>query len=86
MLAGSQTTSALLEGLLEPSQEEAWREFDARFRPVILGFGRKLGLREPDAADAAQETLMRFLVDYRAGKYARHMQDRPMGKNDSEWR
>ncbi len=46
-------------------------EFDRRYRPIIIGLARKLGLRDEDAADVAQETLARFLKAYRAGEYDR---------------
>ncbi|MHC4970510.1 MAG: RNA polymerase sigma factor [Planctomycetota bacterium] len=67
----TRTTTALLEGLLDPADEETWRAFDARFRPILLAFGRRLGLPPEDAADAAQETLARFVTAYRGGKYDR---------------
>ncbi len=66
------TTTALLEGLADPADEETWRAFDARFRPILNGFARRLGLAPEDAADAAQETLTRFVRAYRAGKYDRN--------------
>jgi RNA polymerase sigma-70 factor (ECF subfamily) len=66
------TTTALLEGLADPADEETWRAFDARFRPMLNGFARRLGLAPEDAADAAQETLTRFVRAYRAGKYDRN--------------
>jgi RNA polymerase sigma-70 factor (ECF subfamily) len=62
---------ALLEGLFASDNEEVWREFDARYRPIIVGFARTLGLSTEDAADVAQETLLRFIRDYGAGKYDR---------------
>ena len=65
------TTSALLDGLLEPGNEAIWREFDGRYRPIIFAFTRKLGLDESDAADVAQEAMLRFVQEYRAGKYDR---------------
>src|SRR5207253_803693 len=46
-------------------------EFDARYRPIILGFARRLGLSEDDAADVTQDSLLRFLSEYRLGKYDR---------------
>ena len=67
----TQTTTALLEGLLDPADEETWRAFDARYRPILIAFGRRLGLPPEDAADAAQETLTRFVKSYRGGKYDR---------------
>lgn len=65
------TTTALLDGLLDPAQEQAWREFDARFRPILRAFAAKLGLSHADAEDVTQETLVRFIKHYRAGKYDR---------------
>lgn len=65
------TTTALLEGLLDPADEEIWRAFDDRYRPVLIAFARRLGLSPEDAADAAQETLTRFVKSYRGGKYDR---------------
>lgn len=67
----TRTTTALLEGLATPGDEEAWAELDARYRPVLVGLARRVGLSGEDAADAAQETLLRFLRAYRAGTYRR---------------
>ena len=67
----TRTTTALLEGLTDPADQETWRAFDARFRPILVGFGRRLGLTPEDAADAAQETLASFVRAYRGGKYQR---------------
>ena len=65
------TTTALLDGLIDSANDQAWREFDARYRPIIVSFARALDLKVEDAADVAQETLVRFLKEYRAGKYDR---------------
>lgn len=67
----TRTTTALLDELARPGNEAVWREFDARFRPVLVGFGRRLGLGAEDAADAAQDALARFVKAYRAGQYER---------------
>ncbi|MBL1218167.1 MAG: sigma-70 family RNA polymerase sigma factor [Planctomycetes bacterium] len=77
MLQASRTTTALLEGLLAGgdaavvAEEGAWEEFDRRYRPILVAFGRRLGLGESDAADVAQEAIVRFLTSYRSGKYDR---------------
>ncbi len=71
MLTRSKTTTALLEGLLESHNDELWAEFDLRYRPVLLGLARRFGLRLADAEDVAQEALIRFMKNYRAGKYDR---------------
>lgn len=65
------TTTALLEGLLDPEQEQAWHDFDGRFRPILRAFCAKLGLSHADAEDVTQESLVRFIKHYRAGKYDR---------------
>jgi RNA polymerase sigma factor (sigma-70 family) len=66
-----ETTTALLDDLRDPGNGEVWGLFDARYRPVLIAFGRRFGLTRDDAADAAQETLLRFVQSYRAGKYER---------------
>ncbi len=65
------TTTLLLEALHDPGNEPVWRAFDARYRPILTGLARRLGLQDEDAADVAQETLAQFVHDYRAGKYDR---------------
>ena len=65
------TTTMLLDGLLDPSQQSIWREFDDRYRPIILGVAVRAGLSEQDADDIAQQTLSEFSRDFRAGKYDR---------------
>lgn len=65
------TSTALLENLHDAKNQAIWREFDGRFRPLLVSFGRRLGLEAEDAADLAQETLLHFVRDYRAGKYDR---------------
>jgi len=67
----TRTTTALLEGLLDPADHETWLAFDGRYRPVLIAFARRLGLSPEDAADAAQETLARFVKSFRGGKYDR---------------
>jgi len=65
------TTTVLLEGLHDSANEAAWTHFDQRYRPIVVAFARRLGLNDTDAADVAQETLTRFVEEYRAGKYDR---------------
>lgn len=65
------TTTALLAGLHDAHNGVAWSSFDRLYRPILLGFLRRSGLTENDAADIAQETLLCFVRDYRAGKYRR---------------
>jgi RNA polymerase sigma-70 factor (ECF subfamily) len=69
--ASTWTTTTLLSSLREPGNQIVWSEFDARYRPIILGIARRIGLCEADAADVAQETLTRFTTQFRADKYDR---------------
>ncbi len=65
------TTTALLDSLLEPGNHAVWEEFDRRYRPILLGFARRLGLSREDAEDAAQETVLRVVKHYPSGGYDR---------------
>lgn len=65
------TTTALLQGLFDPHNEAVWQEFHARYQPIIIAVARRVGLTAEDAADVAQETLIKFFQEYRAGKYDR---------------
>lgn len=67
----TRTTTQLLERLHDAGDDAAWAEIDRRYRPLLENFSRRLGLSDSDAVDAAQETLARFVVEYRAGKYRR---------------
>lgn len=67
----SRTTTDLLEALHDAEDGAAWTHFDARYRPILIGFARRLGCGDADAADVAQETLVRFVAEYRAGRYTR---------------
>lgn len=65
------TTTALLAGLFDPKNAAAWETFDRRYRPILVGFARNSGLKELDAAEVAQETIVRFVEEYRSGRYER---------------
>lgn len=65
------TSTVLLQSLLDPANHAVWEEFDKRYRPILVGFARHLGLASEDANDVAQQTLLEFLAQYRAGRYER---------------
>ena len=67
----SQTSSVLLHGLFDLTDAAAWEEFDRRYRPIVVGFARRAGLSDTDAADVAQETMAQFVRAYVAGEYDR---------------
>jgi RNA polymerase sigma-70 factor (ECF subfamily) len=69
----TRTSTILLQGLKDRTDDQAWREFDARYRPILLAVGRRLGLGPADTEDAAQETLLAFLAEYQSGRYQREM-------------
>jgi RNA polymerase sigma-70 factor (ECF subfamily) len=61
----------LLMGLRNRNDDRIWTEFCARYQPLLVAFGQRLGLVLQDAQDAAQETLLAFVNAYREGKYDR---------------
>ena len=67
----TRTTTRLLMGLHDLRDEAVWEEFDRRYRPIVLGVARRVGLPDQDAADVAQDTIIRFVKAYREGKYDR---------------
>jgi DNA-directed RNA polymerase specialized sigma24 family protein len=68
---GRATTTQLLEALLAPGDEETWRLFDARYRPIISSFARRLDLDADEAAEGAPQTLVDFVRAHRAGNCQR---------------
>jgi RNA polymerase sigma-70 factor (ECF subfamily) len=67
----TRTTTKLLDALRDHGNEPAWAQIDSRYRPVIAGLARRLGLGESDADDVAQQSLTEFVVAYRQGRYDR---------------
>jgi len=65
------TRTSLLDGLLDPRNDRIWTEFFDRYGPIVYGFARKLRLREHEADDAVQETMVTFVTKYRQGQYDR---------------
>jgi len=65
------TSTKLLVGLRDCSNQQTWNEFCSRYRPVVINFARQLGLSEEDAQDVAQETLLAFMEGYSRGHYER---------------
>jgi RNA polymerase sigma factor (sigma-70 family) len=65
------TTTALLNGLFDPRNAAAWEAFDRRYRPILVGFVRNCGVKPSEADEIAQETIVRFVEEYREGKYDR---------------
>lgn len=64
------TTSITLVGRLrDPADAEAWREFDLRYRDLIVRFLRGRGLQLADAEDSAQAVLAKLVSGLRSFEY-----------------
>jgi RNA polymerase sigma-70 factor (ECF subfamily) len=65
------TTTKLLDALRDHTDEPAWAHIDSRYRPVVTGLARRLGLSESDADEVAQQTLSEFVRAFREDRYDR---------------
>lgn len=65
------TNTFLLDGLRDKDNAQIWNAFFERYQPLLVAFSKRLGLKDADAQDAAQETLMSFVSAYREGNYDR---------------
>jgi RNA polymerase sigma-70 factor (ECF subfamily) len=63
------TTATVLQKLHDFGNRQAWDSFAERFRRPIVSFARGMGLKQADAEDVAQETLLAFAEAYRRGQY-----------------
>lgn len=61
----SRTPTALLQGLFETGNDDAWRGLCARCQPVMRAVAMRMGLRDADADDVVQTALLSFLEAYR---------------------
>jgi len=65
------TNTALLDALKSSGSKGAWQRFVDRYHPLLVRYGRRMGLSHEDALDAAQQTLMEFCESYQQDKYER---------------
>jgi len=65
------TTTLLLNSLKDERNDAAWGDFDSRYRRLIEDFARSAGLRDEEAMEVAQQTLVDFVKAYRQGRYSR---------------
>lgn len=70
-ILATRTTTKLLDALNDHGNEPVWAHIDQRYRSVIAGLARRLGLTDADADDVAQQTLAEFVRCYRDGRYDR---------------
>lgn len=57
MLLGPETRASLIASLNDPASEEAWGEFAAVYRPLVIRVARAKGLQHADADDLAQNVF-----------------------------
>lgn len=71
MTASSQepTSPSLLIRIRDAEDHAAWREFDTRYRELILSYCRRRGLQDSDAADVLQMVMLSLLRRLRAFRY-----------------
>lgn len=65
------TSTSLLDGLQDPSNQTAWQSYVERYRPTIVRFAERAGAPAADAEDVAQTVLLEFVSALRRGAYAR---------------
>lgn len=67
----SRTTTALLNGLRDPSDESAWRELTERCCPIMRAVAARLGVPSAELDDVVQTSLAVFVESWRRGQYDR---------------
>jgi RNA polymerase sigma-70 factor (ECF subfamily) len=70
-MAAESTRSTLLLRVRDTEDEGAWREFDDRYRELILRYGRARGLQEADAEDVRQTVMVGLSRSLRRFEYRR---------------
>jgi RNA polymerase sigma-70 factor (ECF subfamily) len=70
------TRVSLLSRVRDPGDHAAWREFETRYRGLILRFCRRRGLQQADAEDVLQivmtnlvKSLPKFVYDSKRGRF-----------------
>ena len=67
---GSETTQpSLLSRVRDPADDTAWREFDAKYRELILRYCRARGLQTTDAEDVRQIAMANLAKSLRSFEY-----------------
>jgi RNA polymerase sigma-70 factor (ECF subfamily) len=65
------TRASLLARLRDPADDASWRTFVDLYGPIIVGYCRRLGLQDADAADVAQDVLTGVVRSIRTFEYDR---------------
>ena len=58
MVLPPETRASLLLRMRDPSDEQAWREFQEIYQPLVYRLARKRGLQDADARELAQEVMI----------------------------
>ena len=67
---GAETTQpSLLSRVRNPSDDAAWREFDTKYRELILRYSRARGLQPADAEDVRQIAMLNLSKSLRTFEY-----------------
>jgi RNA polymerase sigma factor (sigma-70 family) len=70
----SQTTidsDTLVARLRSQDDEDAWRQVDRRYGPLLVAFGARMGLDPEQGRDARQDAMMAFVETIRGGRFDR---------------
>ena len=68
-MSSDSTRPSLLSRLRDGKDDVAWREFEARYRDLILRFCRRRGLQAADAEDVCQLVLLALARSMRLFRY-----------------
>lgn len=79
-MSGDSTHPSLLSRVRDPGDGAAWREFEAHYGPLMLGYCRRFGLQLTDAEDVCQvvmtdlsRALPKFKFDPQRGKFRTYL-------------
>ncbi len=62
------TQASLLSRVRDPQNQSAWREFEAKYRDLLLCYAERRGLQPADAEDVRQQVMVnlsRYLRDFK---------------------
>ncbi len=62
------TRPSLLSRVRDPQDQAAWREFEAKYRDLLLCYAQRRGLQPADAEDVRQQVMInlsRYLKDFK---------------------
>ena len=60
LMSNSETLVSLIVGVCQQDPER-WRQFDGIYRPMLMAYMRKQGLKELDANDVVQDIFVKLL-------------------------